>query len=92
MENSYALQVQTRLWKIVMVYRFKLGHNDMETTKNICCATGEDVVNHISVIRLLKKFYVGCKNLDDHTKSCRSKTIDFKDVFQAGEVNLVSST
>ena len=31
----------TILIKLIMLYKFKLGHNAKEMTKNVCCAKGE---------------------------------------------------
>ena len=40
-----------------MLYKFELSHEDIETTKNICCIKGEDTVDHNEVILRLKKFH-----------------------------------
>ena len=57
-----------------------MGHNVSEVTENICWAKGEG------------KFRLGCKNLNNQTRSGRSKTVDSEAVFQAIEANQVSST
>ena len=41
-----------------MLYKFELGHNDAEATKNICFVKGEDTVDQSTVTRF-KKF---CKS------------------------------
>ena len=66
-----------------MVYEIKLGHNIVETTKNICCAKGEGAVDHSIVSRWFKKFCSDCKNLNNQTKSGTFKTMDSKTVHQA---------
>ena len=33
------------IWEL-MLYKFELNHNTAEATKNICCTTGEDAVDH----------------------------------------------
>ena len=71
--GTYALQVEQ-------------GHNAMEVTKNICCTKGEDVVDHCTVSRWFKKFYSGCKNLNNQTTSGTPKTMVSKT-----ETNLVNS-
>ena len=38
-----------------ILYKFKLGHNTMETTKNIRCVKGEEADNHSTITRQLKK-------------------------------------
>ena len=40
----------------------------------------------------VNKFLSSCKNLEDQTKLCKSKSLSSKVVFQTIEVNLVSST
>ena len=55
-----------------MLYDFRLGHNAMEATKNICCVKGEGAVDPNIVTRWLKKF---CKNLDNQAKWGRPKTM-----------------
>ena len=50
-------------WEL-MVYEFKLGHDSVETTKNICCAKDEGAVDHC-----YQKFCSGCKKLDDQAGS-----------------------
>ena len=34
-----------------MLYKFKLGHNTVEATKNICCAKGEGTFDDDTVTR-----------------------------------------
>ena len=46
----------------------------------------------VELIKWLKKFCSGCKNLDNHTSSARPKTVDFKAVLQAIKANPVIST
>ena len=52
------------IWEL-MLYKYKLSHNTMEATKNICCAKGEEVVDHSTVTRWWNKFCSGCKNCND---------------------------
>ena len=75
-----------------MNYDFELGHNTVETTRNTCCAKGEGLVDHCTVTRWLKKFCLGCKNLDNQVRSGRSKTVYFKAMLKAIEANSVSLT
>ena len=70
-----------------MLYKFELGHNAIEAIKNIYYAKDEGAIDHSIVIRWFKKFHSGCKNLDNQTRSGRSKTVD--SMLQA---NLESST
>ena len=74
-----------------MLYKFKLGHNAMEATKNIFCAKGESAVDCSTVTRSLKKFSGSCNNLDNQVRLNRPKTMDSKAVFQVREGNLASS-
>ena len=70
-----------------MLYEFKLGHNTVEATKNICYTKGEGTVDFDTVYRWFKKFCLGCKNFNDQVRSGRSKTVDSK----VREANLGSS-
>ena len=49
------------IWELIH-YKFELGHNTVEATKNICFARSEVAVNQNT--RWLKKVSLGCKNLD----------------------------
>ena len=79
------------IWEL-MPYEFKLGHNAVKATKNICCAKGERSVDHKTITCRLKKFCSGCKNLDNQARLGRPKTIDSELVLQAKETNQASST
>ena len=70
----------------MMIYKFEISYYATEATKNICCAKSDGVVDHWMV----KKFCLGCKNLDDQARSDKPKTMDSKAMFQAREANLVS--
>ena len=39
-----------------MLYKFQMGHNTAEATKNICCTKDEDAVDHSTITRGIKKF------------------------------------
>ena len=75
-----------------MLYKYKLGHNAKEATKNICCTKVEGSVDHSTVTRLFKKFCSDCKNVNNQTWSGRPKTIDSKAVLQTRVTNPASST
>ena len=65
-----------------------MDHNAVEATKNICCAKGEDAVDHRTITeQWFKKFHSGCKNLKNQARLGRPKTVDFKAVLQAIETN-----
>ena len=66
-----------------MLFKFELGHNAVEATKNICCAKGEN--NHNTLTRWFKKFCSGCNNLDKQAKTGRPKIKESKTVLQAIE-------
>ena len=40
------MNMQYSLIQELMLYKFKLGHNAMEATKNICCMQDESSVHH----------------------------------------------
>ena len=65
------MNVQCRELKF---YKFEMGHNTTETTKNLCCMKDEGAVDHSTITRYFKKFYWSCKNLDDQARSDRPKT------------------
>ena len=77
--KTHALQLQT-------------GYNTTEATKNICYAKGESSVDYSAVSRWLKKFHLGCKNLDEQAKSGRPKTVDSEALLQVIEANPASYT
>ena len=74
-----------------MLYKFKLGYNTLETTKNIFCAKGEGTNDH-TVSRWFKKFCSDCKNHNKQPSSGRNKTVDFKIGLKGIEANPASST
>ena len=43
---------QSLIWKLIL-YEFELGHNTVESTKNICCMKGEGVVDHTRVKQMV---------------------------------------
>ena len=83
------INVQCHLILELMLYEFELGHNEAESTKNICWAKGEGTVDHL---KGLKKFCSDKKNLDNQKELSKPKTMDSKVMLQAIETNLVSST
>ena len=86
------MKVQCSLIWELMLYEFKLDHNAMEATKNICCVKGEGTVDYNKVTRWFKKFCFGGKNLEDQARSDRIKSVDSDAMLPAIEVNLVRST
>ena len=52
------------LWELIS-YKFEIGDNVMETTKNVYCLKGDGVVDHSSVTIWFKKFRSGWKNFSD---------------------------
>ena len=75
-----------QIWELIF-YKFELGYNIMVAIKNICCVKGEVAVDHSTVTRWFKRFFSGCKNLDNQAKSGRPRTI-----LQGIETNSVSHT
>ena len=67
------------IWEL-MLYEFKVGHNAMEATKKVCCIERKGPINHSTVTRWLKKFCLGCKNLDNQAVLGWPKAIDSKAV------------
>ena len=58
-------------------YEFELDHNATEAIKNTCHAKDECAVDHSTVTRWFKKFYLSSKDLDDQAKSGKPKTMNF---------------
>ena len=54
------------------LYEFELGHNATEATKNICVKS-EGTVDHSTVTRWIKKFYLGWMNPNDQVQSGKLK-------------------
>ena len=69
------MNVQCCLTWVLTLYEFKLDHNAAEATKNIFYVKGEGVVDDRTVIIWLKKFCLGCKNLDDQIKIMDSEVV-----------------
>ena len=80
------MNLQRSLNHELTLYKFELGHNTTETTKNKC-AKGEGTVDHSTVTRRFKKFSSGCKNLDIQTRSGRPEIMDSKAVLPVIEAN-----
>ena len=50
------MNVQRSRIREIMHYKFELGRNSAEVTKNICCEKGEGAVDPSTVNRWLKNF------------------------------------
>ena len=74
-----------------MLFKFEVGPNITETTKNIC-VKGKGTVDYSTVTRCVKKFCSGYKNFDNMRKSDRPNSMDSEAMLQTIEANLVSST
>ena len=70
-----------------MFYKFKVGHDMREITKNIYYVISEGVNDHSTVMKWFKKSRFSYKNLDYQAKSGRPKI-----KLQVIEVNPASST
>ena len=62
------INVQRSLIHELMLYKFGLGHNTVEATKNID--------DHSTETRWFKIFGTSCKGLDNQARSSRPKTVD----------------
>ena len=74
------------------LYDLKLRLNVSEATKNISYPRGENAVDGNTETRWLRKFRLGCKNLEDWAKSGSLMSVDAEFLFQAIETNSASST
>ena len=68
--------MQCSLFQELMLYIFKLSHNIVEATKDVCCAKSLGTVDQSIVTRWLKKFCMVHKNLNDQARSSRPKNVD----------------
>ena len=64
----------------------------MKATQNNCRAKGQSAVDYSTVIKWIKKFCFGCKNLEDQAKLSSLKSVDSKAMLQNIATNLASST
>ena len=78
---------QCSLIQILMLYKFKMGHNSAKATKSIYYAKDEGAFDHCIITKWFKKFHSGCKNLNDQAGSGRPKTMNSEITFQAIEGN-----
>ena len=79
------------IWELIL-YEFEMGHDAVESTKNIFCVKSEGAVDHSTVTWGFRKFCSGYKNFNNQTRSSRPKIVDSETVFQAIETNPLSST
>ena len=75
-----------------MLNKFKLGHNAVEETKNICCTKGKGTIDQSTVTEWLMKFHSGCKNLDDQSRSNKPKSMNAEVMLQTIDAKPASST
>ena len=70
-----------------MLYEFEVEYNTTEAIKKKPSLWAKwRWVDYSTITRLVKKFCLGCKNLDDHTMSGRSKIMDSEVMLQAVEL------
>ena len=60
----------------LMLYEFEPDYKAVEAIKNIYCPKREDAVDHSRVTRWFKKFHSGYKNINDQTRTDKSKTVN----------------
>ena len=63
--------MQDSLIQEFILYKFKLGHNAAEATKNICCVKNEGAAVDQSIVSRQKKFCSDCKYFNDQARSGR---------------------
>ena len=66
------------IWEL-MLYKFERSYKAAEATQNICFVKSGGTFDYNKVTRWLKKFSLGCKNLNDQARSGRPKTVDSQD-------------
>ena len=75
-----------------MLQKFKLGQNPIDSTKNICCAKGEDESDQSTVTKWFWKFCFNCMNLDNQAISYRPKTMHPTAFFQDFKLSISQSS
>ena len=78
------INVQCSLILELMFYKFELGHNATEATKNICHVKGEGTVDQSTITRSFEKFS-SRKNFDDQDRPGRCETINSEAMLKAIE-------
>ena len=86
------MNMQQKLNREFILYKFKLSHNPTEATKNICSEKSEDTVDHSIVMWWLKKFCIECKNIKDQIRSGKPKSVNSVVSLRAREANPVKSS
>ena len=88
--QKYLIKILTQE---LILNEFKLGHNPEEAIKLLVVwkIKHEGSVDYHKVTRGFKKFYLGCKNLDNQARTSRPKIVDSDPVLQAIEANPVVS-
>ena len=86
------MSIQYSLIQELMIYKFELSHNSIETTKRVCFVKGEGTVHQSTVTKWFKKVCLCHKNLDDWARSIRPKTMHSMAKLQALETNSMKNT
>jgi transposase len=69
--------------RVCLLYEYKLGHNTVEATHNICHAIAPGAISTSTAFRWFERFRNGDESLEDEPRSGRSTKIDLT------ELNLV---
>ena len=67
--NSCRDELKNSLIQKRMLYKFKLDHNTIEATKNICCMIGNSLVDHSTVTKWLIAQSAGAVEYTDCTSA-----------------------
>ena len=67
------INMQHNLIRDLMLYKFKLGSNDVEITKNVCCTKGNGVVNYSNQMVKILSYIVLALECCSHVSNYASR-------------------
>jgi histone-lysine N-methyltransferase SETMAR len=71
--------------RVCLLYEYKLGHNTVEATHNICHAIAPGAISTSTAFRWFERFRNGDESLEDEPRSGRSTKIDLTELKDAIE-------
>ncbi len=74
--------------RVCLLYEYKLGHNAVEATQNICSVVDQGVINTLTAYRWFERFRIWDKSLQGYPKSGRPSQTDFVELKQEIESEL----
>ena len=78
--KAVQMNMQHNILQKFVLYKFKWPLR-RESDPKICCAKGKGTFDLSTITKWLKKFFSGCKNIDNRAKSGKPKSKNSKAVF-----------